>query len=104
VVGNTRARASDQALIFDRRRCKFSPEICPMPAVRHPVVDDLFCAAAPVALRAQVAGCVAAIGAEEDAARPSPELLVTPHAGCEYSGAVARSFATEVHQCPSIAI
>ena len=63
-----------------------------MPAVRLPVVDGLFYAAAPAALCAQVAGYLAAVGTDDnDAARPPPKLLITPHAGYEYCGAVAAS-------------
>ena len=63
-----------------------------MPALRHPVVDGLFYPAAPAALRAQVADYLAAVGADDsDAGRPPPKLLITPHAGYEYCGAVAAS-------------
>jgi AmmeMemoRadiSam system protein B len=60
-----------------------------MPAVRRAVVDGLFYPAARDALRAQVAHYLAGIGADDDAARPRPKLLITPHAGYEYCGAVA---------------
>ena len=59
-----------------------------MPAVRQAVVDGLFYPAAPAALRAQVADYLAGVGADDDAAR-RPKLLITPHAGYEYCGAVA---------------
>ncbi len=53
-----------------------------MSALRHPVVDGLFYRAAPAALRAQVADYLAAVVADvNDAARPPPKLLITPHAG-----------------------
>ena len=60
-----------------------------MPAVRCAVVDGLFYPAAPGALRAQVAAFLAGAGAGDDAARLPPKLLITPHAGYEYCGAVA---------------
>jgi MEMO1 family protein len=59
-----------------------------MPTVRRAVVDGLFYPAAPGALRAQIADYLAGVGADEDAAR-LPKLLITPHAGYEYSGPVA---------------
>jgi AmmeMemoRadiSam system protein B len=59
-----------------------------MRAIRRAVVDGLFYPAAPGALRAQIADCLAGTGAEDDAAR-LPKLLITPHAGYEYCGAVA---------------
>lgn len=63
-----------------------------MSSVRRAVVDGLFYPAAPAALRAQVAGYLAgvaaSIGADNGAAR-WPKLLITPHAGYEYCGAVA---------------
>ena len=63
-----------------------------MPALRLAVVDGLYYPAAPAALRAQVADYLAAAGADDnDAARPPPKLLITPHAGYEYCGAVAAS-------------
>ena len=62
-----------------------------MPAVRQAVVDGLFYPAAPGALRALVAGYLAGAGDDDDddAARVHPKLLITPHAGYEYCGAVA---------------
>jgi len=60
-----------------------------MPAVRQAVVDGLFYPAAPAALRAQVAHYLAGAGAADAAAHPPPKLLITPHAGYEYCGAVA---------------
>ena len=60
-----------------------------MPAVRLAVVDGLFYPAAPAALRAQVADYLAGVGDADDDARPPPKLLITPHAGYEYCGAVA---------------
>ena len=63
-----------------------------MPALRLAVVDGLFYPAAPAALRAQVADYLAAVGADDsDAGRLPPKLLITPHAGYEYCGAVAAS-------------
>ncbi|HSW21156.1 MAG TPA: AmmeMemoRadiSam system protein B, partial [Burkholderiaceae bacterium] len=63
-----------------------------MPALRLAVVDGLFYPAAPAALRAQVADYLAAAGVDDnDAARRPPKLLITPHAGYEYCGAVAAS-------------
>jgi len=59
-----------------------------MLAVRCAVVDGLFYPAAPGALRAQVADYLAGVGPDHDAAR-LPKLLITPHAGYEYCGAVA---------------
>ena len=59
-----------------------------MPAVREAVVDGLFYPAAPAALRAQVAAYLAGVGAGDDVGRP-PKLLIAPHAGYEYCGAVA---------------
>jgi MEMO1 family protein len=59
-----------------------------MPAVREPVVDGLFYPAAPDALRAQVASLLADAGG---GARAAPKLLIAPHAGYEYCGAVAAS-------------
>ena len=60
-----------------------------MPAVRRAVVDGLFYPAAPAALRAQVADYLAGVGAADDAARAPPKLLITPHAGYDYCGAMA---------------
>ena len=60
-----------------------------MPAVRRAAVDGLFYPAAPGALRGEVAHYLAGVGADDDAARPPPKLLITPHAGYEYCGAVA---------------
>ncbi len=60
-----------------------------MSAVRRAAVDGLFYPAAPGALRGQVAAFLAAVGANDDAARRPPKLLITPHAGYEYCGAVA---------------
>jgi AmmeMemoRadiSam system protein B len=59
-----------------------------MLSVRHAVVDGLFYPAAPGALRAKVAGYLAGVGADDDAAR-LPKMLISPHAGYEYCGAVA---------------
>jgi AmmeMemoRadiSam system protein B len=63
-----------------------------MPAVRHAVVDGMFYPAAPGALRAQIANYLAAEAsvALAQGARP-PKLLITPHAGYDYCGAVAAS-------------
>lgn len=58
-----------------------------MRAVREAVVDGLFYPAAPDALRARVAAYLADAGADD--ARVPPKLLITPHAGYEYCGAVA---------------
>ncbi len=60
-----------------------------MPAVRRAVVDGLFYPAAPEALRARVAHYLAGAGVADAAARVPPKLLITPHAGYEYCGAVA---------------
>ena len=57
-----------------------------MLAVRHAVVDGLFYPAAPEALRAQVADYFA--GVRADGSR-RPKLLISPHAGYDYCGAVA---------------
>jgi MEMO1 family protein len=59
-----------------------------MLAVRHAVVDGLLYPAAPAALRARVADCLSGARADEHAA-PLPKLLITPHGGYEYCGAVA---------------
>jgi AmmeMemoRadiSam system protein B len=59
-----------------------------MPAVREAFVDGLFYAAAPAALRAEVAACLAGVDAADVLAR-TPKLLIAPHAGYEYCGAVA---------------
>ena len=59
-----------------------------MPAVREAVVDGLFYPAAPAALRAQVVDYLAGVGAADDVGR-TPKLLIAPHAGYEYCGAVA---------------
>jgi hypothetical protein len=59
-----------------------------MPAVRRAVVDGLLYAAAPAALRAQVADYLAGLGVDEDAARFS-KVLIAPHADYDYCGAVA---------------
>ncbi|HEY2254639.1 MAG TPA: AmmeMemoRadiSam system protein B, partial [Variovorax sp.] len=59
-----------------------------MPAVRHAAVDGLFYPCAPMALRGQIAGYLDGV-ADSDGARLPPKLLITPHAGYEYSGAVA---------------
>ncbi|RPH49579.1 MAG: AmmeMemoRadiSam system protein B [Lysobacterales bacterium] len=58
-----------------------------MPAVRRAVVDGLFYPAAPAALRAQVADYIASVGIDDAARRP--KLLITPHAGYVYCGAIA---------------
>ena len=62
-----------------------------MPALRLAVVGGLFYPAAPAALRAQVADYLAAAGVDDNDAGPPPKLLITPHAGYEYCGAVAAS-------------
>jgi AmmeMemoRadiSam system protein B len=59
-----------------------------MPAVREAVVDGLFYPAAPAVLRAQVVDYLAGVGAPDDEGR-TPKLLIAPHAGYEYCGAVA---------------
>lgn len=61
-----------------------------MLAVRQAVVDGLFYPAAPAALRARVAQYLAGVDAVKAAGDP-PKLLITPHAGYEYCGAVAAS-------------
>src|SRR5678816_1340315 len=53
-----------------------------MPPVREAAVDGLFYPAAPAVLRAQVVDHLAGAGCP-------PKLLIVPHAGYEYSGAVA---------------
>lgn len=69
-----------------------------MPAVREAVVDGLFYPAAPGALRAQIVDYLASVGATDDAGR-APKLLITPHAGYEYCGAVAaRAYALLGHR------
>jgi len=60
-----------------------------MPVVREAVVDGLFYPAAPGALRAQVVDYLVGVDLADDAARTPPKLLITPHAGYEYCGAVA---------------
>jgi AmmeMemoRadiSam system protein B len=57
-----------------------------MSTVRRAVVDGLLYPAAPDALRARIAECLA--GATDIAAR-CPKLIVAPHAGYDYCGAVA---------------
>jgi AmmeMemoRadiSam system protein B len=59
-----------------------------MPAVREAVVDGLFYPAVPAALRAQVVDYLAGVGAADDIGL-TPKLLIAPHAGYEYCGAVA---------------
>jgi len=59
-----------------------------MPAVREAAVDGLFYPAAPAALRAQVVDYLAGVGRADDIGG-APKLLIAPHAGYEYSGAVA---------------
>jgi len=58
-----------------------------MSAVRHAVVDGMFYPAARGALQGLVAKYLA--GAGGDDVRSPPKLLITPHAGYEYCGAVA---------------
>lgn len=60
-----------------------------MSVVRHAVVDGLFYPAAPDALRAMVVNYLAVAGADDENASSPPKLLITPHAGYEYCGAVA---------------
>jgi MEMO1 family protein len=64
-------------------------EPCSMPAVREAVVDGLFYPATPSALRALIVDYLIGVGAVDDAERGPPKLLITPHAGYEYCGAVA---------------
>jgi len=72
-------------------------ELRPMPVVREAVVDGLFYPAAPAALRAQIVdhlagvgvGVGVGVGAGDGAEHSAPKLLITPHAGYEYCGAVA---------------
>ncbi|HET7836801.1 MAG TPA: AmmeMemoRadiSam system protein B, partial [Variovorax sp.] len=61
-----------------------------MTAVRRAAVDGLFYPAAPSALRQQVERCLgeAADDHHRRAGGP-PKLLIAPHAGYAYSGAVA---------------
>ncbi len=58
-----------------------------MPAVRPAAVAGMFYAAEPAVLHAQVAECLAVATADD--APPAPKLLIVPHAGYVYSGAVA---------------
>jgi AmmeMemoRadiSam system protein B len=58
-----------------------------MLAVRRAVVDGLFYPAAPGALRQQVADYLSSAGADDAAGLP--KLLISPHAGYDYCGAVA---------------
>ncbi|HKX42298.1 MAG TPA: AmmeMemoRadiSam system protein B [Burkholderiaceae bacterium] len=61
-----------------------------MPAVREAVVDGLFYPAAPRALRASIVDyLVGAATAGDTAERGPPKLLIAPHAGYEYCGAIA---------------
>jgi MEMO1 family protein len=60
-----------------------------MSTVREAVVDGLFYPAAPGALRAQVVDHLVGAGIGATAAGRLPKLLITPHAGYEYCGAVA---------------
>ena len=60
-----------------------------MAAVREAVVDGLFYPAAPGALRAQIVDYLSGVDAADDARRAPPKVLITPHAGYEYCGAVA---------------
>jgi len=60
-----------------------------MPIVRRAVVDGLFYPDAREVLRAQVVDYLAGVGADDDDSRSRPKLLITPHAGYEYCGAVA---------------
>lgn len=60
-----------------------------MPAVREAVVDGLFYPAAAGALRARIAEYLAGANASDAAAGRAPKLLITPHAGYDYCGAVA---------------
>jgi len=62
-----------------------------MPAVRHAAVEGLFYPSAPTALREQVEGFLHDIGPEAEAVRPRAKLLIAPHAGYAYSGAIAAS-------------
>ncbi|MDM0107884.1 AmmeMemoRadiSam system protein B [Variovorax sp. J22R24] len=59
-----------------------------MPAVRHAAVDGLFYPAQAAALRKQVAECLDGV-VVDDAARRRPKLIISPHAGYDYCGAVA---------------
>lgn len=61
-----------------------------MPAVRRAAVDGLFYPAAPPALRQQVERCLGeAADDNHHRAGGPPKLLIAPHAGYAYSGAVA---------------
>jgi AmmeMemoRadiSam system protein B len=60
-----------------------------MPSTRPAAVAGHFYPADPQALSAQVAQCLAAARADESAPERAPKLLVVPHAGYMYSGAVA---------------
>ena len=60
-----------------------------MAVVREAVVDGLFYPAASGALRAQVVDYLVGAAPADDAGHAPPKLLITPHAGYEYCGAVA---------------
>jgi len=61
-----------------------------MLAVRHSVVDGLFYPADREVLRARIEQYVADAAVQDDAGtHPVPKLLISPHAGYEYSGCVA---------------
>ncbi|HEV8312120.1 MAG TPA: AmmeMemoRadiSam system protein B [Burkholderiaceae bacterium] len=57
-----------------------------MPTVRRAVVDGLLYPAAPELLRARIAECLAGAAA---VAAHCPKVIVVPHAGYDYCGAVA---------------
>jgi AmmeMemoRadiSam system protein B len=58
-----------------------------MPAVRHAVVDGMFYPAAPQALRAQVVDWLSGAGVPRPGSH-APKLLIAPHAGYRFCGAV----------------
>ena len=59
-----------------------------MPAVRPAAVAGIFYPADALPLRRQIGECLAGARATVEAERP-PKLLIVPHAGYVYSGAVA---------------
>ena len=58
-----------------------------MPAIRTAAVAGLFYRAAAAELRGEVAELLG--GTETAAAAPVPKVLISPHAGYNYSGCVA---------------
>ncbi len=60
-----------------------------MSAVRAPAVAGYFYPADPIRLRSELGRLLAAVPKTEDA--PAPKVLIVPHAGYVYSGAIAAS-------------